>query len=268
MSPLDRNELFELLYDKTRDILDHVSLAEQRINKGGARWSEKRGDLYDTAKLLTDYDNLIKDIEDSKALENTSDVNFNSIKLNNRRFIERLKDIAKNNLLETYTTLSAPTALKILEIYTDIWNTYSVLLPVLGKFLDNSLEFPLSRLSDSLKDYKRYFSSNWAIAAVHLAMMDSVVNKLREKFGLLNDPEKDSTLPFQQRYKQLVEALKEKGKKIHSVTGVKATVMWTMRTQIMHYAMDPNEKDLETITRWTKNVIDDLTKAGNEVLEA
>ena len=268
MSTLDRNEMLELLYEKTMDIVNHVSLAEQRINEEIVRWSQRRGDLYNTAKLLSDYDNLLREIESSKAIANTITVDLYSIRRSNSGFKEKLKDLGKANIYENLTVLPESTALNVLEIYNEIWDTYNFLLPIFGKLLDKSLGFPLTKLSDSLKDYKQYFTSNWAIATVHLAMMDSFVNKLREKFGLLNDPEKDSTLPFQQRYKQLVEALKEKGKKIHSVTGVKATVMWTMRTQIMHYAMDPNEKDLETITRWTKNVIDDLTKAGNEVLEA
>ena len=268
MSTLDRNELLELLYEKTTDIVNHVSLAEQRINEEVVRWSQRRGDLYNTAKLLSDYDNLLREIEGSKAIANTSTVDLSSIRKSNSGFKEKLKGLAKANIHENVTTLPESTALNVLEIYNEIWETYIFLLPRFGRLLDKSLGFPLTKLSDSLKDYKQYFTSNWAIATVHLAMMDSVVNKLREKFGLLNDPEKDSTLPFQQRYKQLVETLREKGKKIHSVTGGKATVMWTMRTQIMHYAMEPNEKDLETITRWTKNVIDDLTKAGNEVLEA
>jgi len=96
----------------------------------------------------------------------------------------------------------------------------------------------------------------WVIANCYLTGIDVKVNKLREKFKITHPTEKkEMNIPFDQRYKQLVDEMKKNGYTISEVLGSLANHFWDMRTKIIHYGFVPNQKELQLIVDYSKEIL-------------
>lgn len=96
----------------------------------------------------------------------------------------------------------------------------------------------------------------WVIANCYLAAIDVTVNKLREKFKIAHPTaKKEMNTPFDQRYQQLVDEMKKNGYTISEVLGSLANHFWDMRTKIIHYGFVPNQKELQLIVDYSKEIL-------------
>lgn len=263
---LTSTELKEHLYEKTKTITSQLSLTKRSFETHEVGWFETRGNLFSIIASLNDLNYFIKEAGSWDKRLTGLPIDLTKLEMRNRRWLETLGPLANRDIRSDIATPDDITV-NILKTCTEIWNEYNYALPLLGKFMDNQLGFPLSRISDSLDDYKQFFSGNWTTAVVHLAMMDSIVNKVRDKLGIIKDPVNDPKESFERRYSDLKKYLHEKRVEMDSGMDSRAKTSWTLRTQVMHYAMNPNDEELSIIVKWTRNVIDNLTRASSNVPE-
>jgi hypothetical protein len=107
----------------------------------------------------------------------------------------------------------------------------------------------LSQIAE-LITMKPEFTENWATATCYLSAMEACVNKKREELGL-----KKETKKFKEKFRELLEALQEKGLKVSELEKELPPIFWNIRHKVVHAGYSPSNEELELIITWVKKII-------------
>jgi len=103
--------------------------------------------------------------------------------------------------------------------------------------------------------------ANWMISVCYLIAIDIAVNKGRTKLEIsYPDDKKEMNLPFEQRYRELIDAMKKEGIVINEILRPLSEAFWDMRTKIVHYGHIPSPKEVQLIVEYSQEIITMITK--------
>jgi len=89
-----------------------------------------------------------------------------------------------------------------------------------------------------------------------LTAIDIVVNRKRQELKInYPDEKKETNLPFERRYGELIDEMKKKGVAVSDVLRPLSEAFWDMRTKITHYGATPRPKELQLIIEYSKEII-------------
>jgi hypothetical protein len=146
-------------------------------------------------------------------------------------------------------------------IRNKIYNYINAIEPLLDRINERILKPSNRDISDTNRLEKfiiwnpMNLDENWLIAVSYLSMIDILVLRKREDFGLSMQIKKDFNLPFDQKFDGLINELKERMIKIDSKVLGFQKMLRDFRTQVIHYGYCPNRKELDLIVEYSEKTI-------------
>lgn len=252
----DDNEIREIILSKTRTILSRTNSA-MGVFTSQRTWRAMRRELLNISSAINELDMFIKNQRERGILLMDYPLNFDSILKDGNNTNLNLINLARAEIDPNSMDYFDQVGSEIIDLLSDMLKSYSLNVALLEKDLNSSLSTPIVEIDKMLSKYPEFVDGNWAIAVSHLALMDSIVNIMRHKYNLANkDRTKDANIAFQVRYNELKEYLSKNGVDIDPGIISRATVLWSLRTEIMHYGMEPNKEETNLVMKWSNLVIE------------
>lgn len=257
-------EIKEILLKKIKTIKSETENTKSKIDLYECTWASMRGSLYDMIGSIRIFNNIISGIkkEDERLVGYPLD--FETAKEVNNGWLEKLHKIANADIDPNLMEFPKEVDGAILTVCYDIIQYWNSVIPLIEKNLNDHFDAPLADIQNFISDYPQYLSGNWAIAVTHLSAMDIAINKKRLELGLIKSAQSDVNTQFQKRYSELRDNLKANKIVMEGDVEGKAHVLWNIRTQILHYGMNPDKLSLDLISSWSRNVIDNLEKVEKD----
>lgn len=247
------------------NILDSADKLYNTANRHGENWATWRGVIYGLLNSIEKLNSFFAGIVEPEKRLVGLPFNYQTVMKQNGFLISALEKLASRNLNSRLTELPNDAINEGLRIHSLIYTFYDTAQPALERSLDREFRTPLSEISKLTAEYSDYVDGNWAISVSYIALMDGFINRMRYRFKESGkDKNKDNNLTFQQRYAELQEMFHLKG--IEILPGIigKANALWSLRTNILHYADKPTREETKMIIAWVKDVINAFGKAEED----
>jgi len=176
--------------------------------------------------------------------------------------------VPENEIESICSTVNA--TLMLLDHAKDLPGDYfrekvgSIIIPKLSSLLasiEAGFKEPLHevvKISKLLGIANRWgMSERWAVATCYLTALEIIVNKKLKELGVQHE-QLGST--FKDRFRQLVQALSNKGISIGELEKRLPEAFWELRNKVIHGGYEPNEDELSTIVEWTIKIIEAIMK--------
>lgn len=132
---------------------------------------------------------------------------------------------------------------------------FPMLVDLMGSLSDLGMirfDEPITKLSPILRTLG--LSSNWAVSASALCLLEVLVNRTLEKLNMSTDGK------FEERFNRLSSKAKEKGLELPNLL---APAFWRVRHKVIHGGKEPTPDELNTILGFLNTFFQKSVKLKN-----